>query len=323
MTKIALYACGGAGLNMVSSFTQHSGTKEAGFAGFQPYFVDTSDSNRRNDMPDSQTYKVEGVDGGGKVRTGVYEAAAPFIKEILHKLKPEDFNIVIHSAGGGSGSVLGPAIVSELLARGLPTIVVMVGTFDSTIEARNTIRTIEGYDHMARMRNTPVICSYHENGRGKTRAEVDTAVRTTIALLSVIMSGENRELDSQDLKNFLDYTKVTGFQPQLTYLDFFSKDVVMGRGQAVASMVTLTDEATPSVANVPVEYQAVGFINPAAKDTVAVPFPLHSTTIVGHFHEPLERLKKLLAESEEARMSTNHKPLTSTTVAATVDGLLF
>ena len=279
MSRLCLYGAGGAGINLVANFLKHNGKKEAGFADIQTFFLDTSSSNLLSKEPEDHVYIIEGIDGSGKKRDSNYRIISERSNEMLHRFKPGDINVVIHSASGGSGSVIGPTLVSELLDRDVPTIVIMVGSSDSRIETHNTVNTLKSYEVISQKRETPVIAVYYENSSDSPRGEVDQRIKTTIILLAAIFSGENRELDSADLHNFLAYQKVTSFKPKLSYLDFFSKKIELQRDQTVVSLVTLTDENTTSAVELPVEYQAVGFVSEQAKNSVDVALPIHVAII--------------------------------------------
>lgn len=323
MSRLSLYGCGGAGINLVANFLKHNGKKEAGFADIQTFFLDTSSSNLISKEPEDHVYIIDGVDGSGKKRDSNYRIIAERSNEMLHRFKPGDINIVIHSASGGSGSVIGPTLVSELLDRDVPTIIIMVGSSDSRIETHNTVNTLKSYEVISQKRETPVIAVYYENSPDSPRGEVDQRIKTTIILLAAIFSGDNRELDSADLHNFLAYQKVTSFKPKLSYLDFFSKQIELQRDQTVVSLVTLTDENTTSAVDIPVEYQAVGFINDHAKTSVDVALPIHVAIISGFFHDVIERLSKRLNTFDEARRAHVDKSILTKDVDATPEGLVF
>lgn len=323
MSRLCLYGAGGAGINLVANFLKHNGKKESGFADIQTFFLDTSSSNLLSKEPEDHVYIIDGVDGSGKKRDSNYRIIAERSNEMLHRFKPGDINIVIHSASGGSGSVIGPTLVSELLDRDVPTIIIMVGSSDSRIETHNTVNTLKSYEVISQKRETPVIAVYYENSPDSPRGEVDQRIKTTIILLAAIFSGENRELDSADLHNFLAYQKVTSFKPKLSYLDFFSKQIELQRDQTVVSLVTLTDENTTSAVDIPVEYQAVGFINDHAKTSVDVALPIHVAIISGFFHDVIERLSKRLNTFDEARRAHVDKSILTKDVDATPEGLVF
>lgn len=320
---LSLYACGGCGVNVVTAFTKFAGKFEHGFAQINPFFLDTSRSNLRNlDVPEDHVYVIDNVDGSGKKRDANYRVISESSKEMLHRFKPSDINIVVHSASGGSGSVISPVLVSELLARGAPTIVVMIGSSDSRIEAENTIKTLKSYEVISQKRDMPVVAVYYENSKSMPRGKVDQQVQTMIVLLAVIFSGQNRELDSADLANFLNFPKVSSHESQLAYLDFFSKDIELPRGQTPITVVTLTDDQTDSAPGAHVEYQAVGFVDEKVKAAVGVDLPVHAVVVEGFFIDTVHRLESRLKEIDDVKATRVSKSIVSGDIDSTDDGLV-
>jgi len=151
---------------------------------------------------------------------------------------------------------------------------------------------------------------------------VDYEIQMAVMMIAAIFSGNNRELDSSDLRNFINYPRVTSYSPKLSYLDFFSNEIIIGKGQSVVSLVTLVDEKTPSDTAVPVEYQAVGYVNEKTKEMFTVPLPIHACIISSYFHQVIESLEKELAIHDEQRQVIKEKPIISGSEKATNDGLI-
>lgn len=321
--KITIYACGGCGINLGSIFLKYDGQSDPGFAQIHSYFIDTSKSNIHSSVPKDKLYLVDGLDGSGKRRDTNYQALAENSKRIIHQFKPGDINIVLHSASGGSGSVMGPILVSELLDRKLPTIVVLIGSTSSRIETDNTIKTLKSYEMISRKRNSPVIAAYRENSPTKNRGDVDSDIQTIIMVAAALFSGQNRELDASDLKNFLVYNNVTSYSPKLSFFDFFSKDIVLNKEESLISLVTLVDSETPSDVSIPVEYQAVGFLPDSTRQAIAVPLPIHACVISGYFIKVVERLEAKLEEFDAARQVAVEKPIVEHDADHTSEGLIF
>ncbi len=101
MSRVNLYCCGGASANIGKHFVKYRGKKDPGFSELSPYFIDASRSNLSEHVPDDIIYLVDGLDGSGKRRDSNYAVLAEKAKEILHRFKPADLNIILHSAGGG------------------------------------------------------------------------------------------------------------------------------------------------------------------------------------------------------------------------------
>lgn len=310
MSSIKLYCCGGAGVNIGTEFASLvKGKKDQGYAGMDCVFIDTSRSNMSSNIPNDKVYLVEGLDGSGKQRDMNYNAISEVSNEILHKYQPDNFNIVIHSASGGSGSVLGPVIASEIMNRGNNVIVILVGHIGNEKEAVNTLNTLKSYESISTLRGKPVPVVYRENNMENTRGKVDEQVKTIIYLLNIMLSGDNRELDSADLKNFLNYQNVTSYVPKLTMLDVFDQTVYLDKGQAIITLLTLTDDQTSSDLELPVAYQAVGFLPDSVKKTMSYKLPLHACMINGFFNKLVDEINSKLKVFESARSAVVEKQI--------------
>jgi len=221
-----------------------------------------------------------------------------------------------------SGSVISPVLISELMKKDVSVMVVCVGSSDSRIEAENTVKTLKSYAMISEKSGRPVNMIYAENTRETGRGVVDKTVETNIVLTSMFFSGQNKELDKSDLRNFLDYHKVTSFNPKLTMVDFSSKDIHLEKDQAVVSVVSLTDDQTSTAIDLPVEYQATGFVMPAVKEAVKVDMPIHMATIANYFNNVIERLEKQLRQIDEARSAVVEKSIISKDEESTELGVI-
>lgn len=320
--KMKIYAAGGCGINIVSK-VQKSLKKEPGTVETSTVYIDTSRSNISPNIQANSIYLLEGLDGSGKKRDSNYNAINEVSKDILLQHKPADINVVVHSASGGSGSVVGPVLVSELLSRNETVIVLLVGSTGSRIETENTLKTLKSYEIISSKRNRPVIAYYRENSKDKPRGHVDADIVGIIEVLSVMYSGDNRELDSADLNNWINYQNVTNFQPKLSALEIYTEQPVIQKGEALISMVTLNDERTNLESDIMVEYHAVGYIAEAAMKRFEGQLPLHACITAGSFINLASQLDSRLHDYSEQRNAVVEKGIAKSGEASTDDGLVF
>ena len=322
--KLRVYAAGGFGINVASELSKFEGKESPGYADLNICYIDTSRSNLiGKKVKEESLYILEGVDGSGKKRNQNYEVLAESAKDILHQHKPMDINIVLHSASGGSGSVSAPILVSELLKRGELVIPVMVGSNASRIEVENTVKTLKSYEVIAMKNHKPVVAIYRENSKDTPRGMVDSDVTTLIILLAVLFSGQNRELDKADLMNFINYHNVTDFQPKLNYLDFWSKTITLDKGCSLVSVATICDDENNPELDIPVEYQAVGYIQEENKGVLSIKMPVHAGVVSGFFNQKVSELEAKLHTFKEAREVVAMKSIGNIDVAsATDEGLI-
>jgi len=302
---VRLYACGGAAVNIAKPLYVTSQGTEAGFAEFSVTYVDTSRSNIGNHAEDA-FYLIQGqgdtvVDGSGKVRETNYAASSLAVPDILHQFKPADLNIVLHSASGGSGSILGPILASELIAQGKNVIVMMIGSTTCEQEIRNTINTVLSYQGISQKRSKPVNVFYFENGHTGSMRENDSTVLIYLMILAAAWSGKNLGLDSKDLENFLNYDRVSKYPAALTGLIIRSKGekIEFQKGQAISSVVSLIRDSEDPHPGMVVGYHSYGILSEAASMAIKLPSPIHLCTLQGFFAEIISRLQAALASAEE------------------------
>lgn len=324
---INMYCNGGTGMNLGKVYAKFSNQERPGFATINTIFIDTSDSNLDERVPSDKFFRIEGVDerevdGSGKKRDTNYDAIEAAINPILNRFPPADINVLMNSTGGGSGSVIGPLLLAELLARGEKVISVVVGITSCRQEVLNTKNTMLSYENIAAESELPVNVFYRDNA-GRSRQDVDRQVHTFLAGLSVMLSGQNRELDKEDYNNTLNYHRVTNYTPQLTFIDLFSKEVTLDKGQSLVSLLTVVDSEEDSTeSNVPTEYQAAGFIHPAARNSFKAAGPIHLAVIAGYFNPVISDLDKRLKNFDETRNLNPSRSIIKNPVQATRKGLV-
>lgn len=198
----------------------------------------------------------------------------------------------------------------------------MVGSTDSRVESENTMKTLKSYESISQKRNVPVIACYYENTPDTPRNAVDVQIRTAAMVISAIFSGDNHELDSADLRNFLNYTKVTSYPARLAQLDFFSGKVSLPKDQSLVTLVTLALPGEDTSPNMPTEYQAVGFTTEATLEVIDIEMPIHACIIGGAFNQVISSLDKKIKEIDEIRASRVDRSILSHHDQAHDDGLV-
>lgn len=301
--SVQLYACGGMAQNVISSLESARGEHTPGFAVIDPCYIDTSRSNLfGKNIPEESIYLLPDTDGSGKVRSTNSAEIQKNVKSILLKFKPRTFNIVVHSGGGGSGSVLAPTLVSELKQRGAQVVVIMVGSTDTRIEIENTIKTLKSYEAIAARVQAPVVTHYLENTRKQKRDVVDSQVRHAVSLLMSLFSGQNEELDTQDLKNWLNYTSLSGTDPCMASLNFALQPEDIDSVGTAISVATLYKSGMDTALDTIPAYQCVGR---APADLALKDNPIHYCISEDFIVPSITRLNKTLQEIDEVFTSRN------------------
>lgn len=237
-TGLRIYGAGGTGINLARQLGKQESS--AALAGVEPVLVDTSTSNLRTGSDGIPTFLIKDVDGSGKVRRENSGAISENIGNLLLEHGPLGLNLVIFSASGGSGSVFGPLIVQELLKRDAPVIAVVVGSFESAICATNSLNTLKSLDSIVQRTNKPLVFWYANNGLDAPKSETDRLVQEFVFGVRVLASGQNDGLDTQDIRNFLRFDRVSRAQPQLAQIDLFAgRDLSAFEEAGVVHPITL------------------------------------------------------------------------------------
>lgn len=299
--NVRIFGCGGGGTNIAYVLEKLRGSNEIGFATAEIAYIDASRSNMRHDIPAKSVYLIDGLDGSGKVRSENHSEINLRVKNILQTFPPADLNIIISTLAGGTGSVISPLIVKELLERQAPTIMIGIGDTSTRLDTENTLKSIQSFEAIAQRVETPVVMQYLENSERLTRAEIDKQVRFLVGSLCSLFSGENRELDSKDLFNFLNFSnpKVTTFRPQLATLHLLgSDDEFSGLGNVI-TVASLLNEGETFVLPVRPEYATYGYVPRGASEIVTKGAPYHFVVADGLVPEVVAELKKIIDTMNE------------------------
>lgn len=216
--NITLYGCGGTGVNIVTPYILNPQKDRDGYATISPSLIDTSESNISDDRVKKVFYKIKlekNAEGSGSIRSENVDEIRQQVPTFISEYKPGDLSIVVASANGGSGSTIAPVLVSELVKRQHPVITVLLVDDNNQKSIENAQRTLVSFDTMAKKSGVPFVAALVPN---VTLASANNLAGETIAYLSMLFSNENHGLDNADLRNFLNFTKVTQVQPGLAGL---------------------------------------------------------------------------------------------------------
>ncbi len=253
--KTALVCCGGTALNIGPVLSAHDVDK---------FFIDTSEANFSDSIPDENLYKIRHIKGGGQDRRKVYEACTkgiaspnpndqdqpPVIDDSIERfdLTSYDFVIVLFSLSGASGSTIGPLTMSALSKAGVAVVGVVVGDTASATFTKNTIGTLKTLELNAIKNKKPLVISYHENQVGVPESMVDREVLFVLEALAELTSQNNHGLDTQDVYNAVNFNILAPVEPQLAALSIFDSRTEAARildPITVLSLYTNREAAAP------------------------------------------------------------------------------
>lgn len=306
MSKLTFYPCGGFGLNVLAKFKREMArTENAKNANI--YGIDFSTNN----LPEDGCFEVMTKQrGSGKYRgtnvDGIYE----YVESFMTKYKPSEFNIVVFSTSGGSGSMLGPSVVRWLLMNNYPVVCLTLDDTTSDIENENSVKTYMTLDNIRMEVNKPIIFHDISNKPNATRFETDLDVCTALNLLSLMLDDEHGELDYEDISNFLNFSKVVKVNPLLSRITIFDQEAVKSyNGQApVATLSMFSDKDSIKSCWFNAKYRATGVFKP---ETI---LPKGMT----EFHAILDygdTVKEIMGRIEDMKMRENNSKMELGTVA--------
>lgn len=313
--KMVIYGCGGAGVN--ATLPYHNVDAEPGQAEIRTGFVDTSRSNLRDGINDDDIFILEDVDGSGKIRSENHQQISGIIKQVLVKIEPGDFNVVVFSASGGSGSVIGPLLMGELLSRGINVVCVVIGSDESIITCENTLKTLKSLEGQARKHNVPVLMYYEHNNR--KRSEVDAAIRLVIGSLAVLSSRRNRAFDTADLTNWVYFNKATVVKPQLAMFDVYGSNEQVDKEKDPIALISLYRDEDDEHSSLVPEYSATGYFTEEINGLELLHYVVTTHRIPAIHKEIQARLTKYLG-NRDSRVETER--MLSENDSVTDDGLV-
>lgn len=311
--QMMIYGCGGAGTNLAHQLQDiaRDSDRMTAYATMRVGYIDSSTSNKFDDVPDTDYLFMPGVAGSGGIRGENADQALSdeFLAEILRKFPPADINILVHSAGGGTGGVIAYGLAKYMAQNDIPFIGVFVGSRATRNTLRNTGSTIKSYDNIVQDTKTPIALLYRENSDNSPREAVDNDIREALVNLAMLFSGNNRELDTRDLQNWLRYDRFGSHQPaELVQLCIFGSEAEYAQADTanVTSVATLAAPHTDTDLRPAPEVQFVGFLRTEdVPEETASGLPIHFTLVRSYF-------AAIMADLDET--SIGHKRIDETRV---------
>lgn len=316
--QIRVYACGGCGSNIGSKLERFRGESDPTLGELDITYIDTSRSNLKHlKVDEERTYLFEGRDGSGGIRRENANEIQTKVAQILDAFPPLDLSIVIHSLSGGTGSVVGPSIVSALLAAKKAVVVLVVGDASTRLDSVNTMNTLKSYDSISKMNELPIVLNFQLNSRENKRDVVDEQMVSNAVSLAILWSGNNRELDSKDLFNILNFHIATTFEAQVAHLTLvqpvtnadgsIEESKLSDDAGQVISVATLARVGQDTSITPPPEFQRVGFLAEDAPQRLLDAMPTHFFVTDGIFDEVNAMLKATLKQHEVQQHNRTHK----------------
>jgi hypothetical protein len=202
-----VYLFGGCGLSLGAACDVEQVGDFSGFGQPNMIYFDSSKAN----IPGGDTNVTlrSGTDGFGKDREEAKRLMGDQIDPFLRENPPTEFNILVFSLSGGTGSVLGPLVVEAINRLGKNVVSIVVQAAECEKSTSNTLETIRDLNKVSNRLKKPVVVSFHDNfGPDCTMESVNKAIHQELRTLMILCSQQNVGLDSSDMEKLLDYTTV-------------------------------------------------------------------------------------------------------------------
>lgn len=331
--KLICHFAGGCAISVSDKVVTKIAELGDGFADIVFNYIDTSNANISKISPRGDFWKIKTaqhgkheIDGsGGERRQNAVDVLAD-TKEYLdskkyNKINPNEFHLVMCSGSGGSGNVISIGIIDNLLKANIPTIAVVIGDSSNGLYGINTLNTLASLNSISIKNNKPLGIIYSNNyssGYGnikKGEEEVNKLIQSYITTLALFLSGNNENLDNQDMRGIIDQSnyKTIGINPGLYGIQFFSKEVkkIEGSAPTVGRTLTLPDDDTS--VGVPLLHHKVGYVDD--NDAIAMfkdQFPLHMVMFSNFFEAEEENLNKIADDAYNVANSIKSKDVQGT-----------
>lgn len=296
--SVRVYGAGGCGTNIASRYFKESNSSVS----LEPAILDTSEANLADvDRSKISTYLVEGTDGSGKIRQDNYPKIKESIKQMLVEIPAKDLNIVVFSAGGGSGSVIGPLILSELLSRKEMAIAIVIGDAESLVSAENTKKTLQSLELVSQKTEIPVVMNYIMNDVNQSRSSINKLAYMTISSISTLVRSGVTEIDRQDIFNWLHFHKITG-ESQLSSLEILLDGSNIDNSRIPCSVASLYQDPDQEHRSFSTDYHTVGY-DPNLGD-ININKELHfviSTHSLTNIYSQIEQIASKIRERKDAQ----------------------
>lgn len=222
--SIRFYGMGGTGINILRKYQSIASTVSESLRATELYsYFDTSVANMEG-LSTTQAYLCQDssgnqTDGGGSDRRMNAEVIIQNLSPFLMAQPPADTNVVIFGASGATGSTSGPMLIDKLLAAGESVIAVITVSVDSPTSCTHGYKTIAGLEHIVNAHGRPVVFAYSATDTRDLKDHGDSYQLKCLSSISVLASGRNRRVDSADLRNTIDFNKITEAPASIALLE--------------------------------------------------------------------------------------------------------
>lgn len=182
------------------------------------------------------------------------------------------------------------------MKRNENVIVILIGAKDTRLLINNTLNTLKSYENISQRNGKTLVMKYLQNESSAKRHKVDEEIRFLISGLCMLFSGQNKGLDSKDLEHWINFNKVTTYEPQMVSLETVESLEDIQSGGNIVSVATVAPIDGDTDLSRPVEVQFIGYVPEDMPEPSKNRLPIHFVTTDGIFEEVGTQLKDALEE---------------------------
>jgi len=319
--KMIIHACGGAGINITADIIEELRTLGSSFSEVEVNSLDTTDKtvSKYSSLTESflkvtsKRFSKEALDGmsGERKDVGLVKDIEENIKPYVDSIKPNknEYHVIINSASGGSGSIIGSLLFKYMRAKDLTTIPVVVGDESNLLAVTNTINTLVGLNKLAKLTNTAQGIVYFSNSiqgstSPKSEKEVNRNILRYLSLVSMFISGTMQDIDHQDMNNFFIPTRYKSFTVEPGIYKLGTKIGILDDYNAILARTALLPSIKDYKIEVPLLHNKVGVITEEHKEIFGDKvFPLYLTFKKNELNTDLENLSYRHKELEKLKVT--------------------
>lgn len=347
-STLIVHACGGCGISISDKVFSKLEQLGEGFCRIKYHYIDSSRANIDKIQPKGEFHQIktkansiDEISGSGAERKKFAIDIMANIKEYLDmnkylSLVRSEFHIVVASASGGTGNIAQSMIIKDLIARNIPTIAVVIGDSSNALNCFNTINTLASLNSVAVNAGKSLSVIYINNhtlskngGMNKAEEEANKYLGNIMVSCSLFLSGENEDLDNQDMAGIVDQSHYSTIkvQPGLYGLVFYSKEINPAEGTIPTVGRTLTLEGKDYDPNLTLLHHKRGYVT--AQNAIDIVkeenFPLHMVSFANYFKAEEASLKEQAKHYENIMNSMEQTSVTglSKSVQDETTGLIF
>lgn len=209
--RTIIHACGGCGVNITATELDLFKHQPEIYGEVVTKYIDTTKADideydfiNENDVHIISSGKLnDSVDGAGGVREALDRYITEDIKNYVDRLKidKKDIHIVLSSASGGSGSLIGPRLIHNLKMLNLPVIYIMVTDTSSIVYTENSLKTAKHIEIAGNKYNYSIPTIMVDN---KDPIDVvNSRVSLQVEQLAILFNGMHKSIDSTDIAMFV------------------------------------------------------------------------------------------------------------------------